>query len=419
MKFLEQFITQNKAEVQAWVEGKLKLKEPFFYNSCDVRFAGFKITQVDANCFPAGFNNLSLESYKLAVGYYKEFFERKKLKSILIFPEFHTRNYGYLKNVRTLKAMFEEAGVKVRIATDQEYKFNIDLSVSEIKSISEELGLEGNSLDFDPIKKHKWFFQKKYKIGVTSKDCEEVKAGCFVADAVVLNNDLTTGMPEVLKNIEAEIIPSYKLGWFNRKKTEHFKFYSQIVNECANEFKIDPWLFDAYFEEVENVHFKTGEGFEELAQKIELVYGKIAKKYQEYGLSGHPSIFIKSNKGTYGMGIHVVSSPEEVKDFNKNIRKKMAVVKDGTENTSLIIQEGVPTIFAEEGRSVEPVVYSALSKPIGMFFRVNDGNLANLNSKGMELKTEFPGINEWEKELSLLVASFSNLAVLEELASKS
>ena len=91
----------------------------------------------------------------------------------------------------------------------------------------------------------------------------------------------------------------------------------------------------------------------------------------------------------------------------------MAVVKDGLESTSIILQEGVPTIFKKDGKSVEPVIYSVLSKPIGMFFRINEGEIANLNSKGMELETNFP-LSRAEEILSYLVANFANLAVISE-----
>ena len=94
----------------------------------------------------------------------------------------------------------------------------------------------------------------------------------------------------------------------------------------------------------------------------------------------------------------------------------MAVIKDGVENTSLIIQEGVPTVLSLGEEAVEPVVYSVLSKPVGMFFRVNKGATSNLNSKGMRLVNDF-NLSEAQEVLSLLVASFANIAIGMELAS--
>jgi glutamate--cysteine ligase len=415
MHALEAFIEQNESKINAWIEEKKAGKE-FFYSSCDIRYSGFKITQVDANCFPAGFNNLNKASYETAVALYKDFFITKSIKNILIFPEFHTRNFGYLKNIKTLKAIFEQAGAKVKVATNLETKFNIDLSQSDIKSISEEIGLEENTIEFDPIKKYKWFFQKKYTIRTT--DCPEkekkLKPDCFTADMVVLNNDLTLGKPDILKNINIPILPLPQMGWFNRSKTKHFKYYAEVVNEFAKDFSIDPWIFTSYFEEVNDLNFKEGKGIEGLESKLGDMFEKISSKYREYNIDDKPTIFIKPNKGTYGMGIHPISSIEEVKNFNKNIRKKMNTVKDGLQVTSVILQEGVPTILrTTEGKAVEPVVYSVLTNPIGMFFRINEGFLSNLNANGMELVNNFP-ISETLKYLSNMIASFANLAIIRE-----
>jgi glutamate--cysteine ligase len=408
MTFLESFALENANKIQEWISNKMQGKTLPFYSSCDVRYSGYKVTQVDANCFPAGFNNLSLEGYKNAVQKYKLFFKQNGLKSILIYPEFHTRNFGYLKNVRTLKAIFEEAGAVVKLATNLETKFNIDLGVSDVKSISDELGVE-NSLDFDPIKKCKWFFQKKYKLGLG------VEKFCFVADAIVLNNDLSSGMPEILDNISAPILPSPKMGWWRRKKTEHFLAYESVVQEFANEFKLDSWLFESYFEEASNIDIKNEDDMKIIENKSMLVLEKTLQKYKEYNIKSEPVIFLKSNFGTYGMGIHTLKNPEEVRDFNKNIRKKLATVKDGLANTSIIIQEGVETSLIKEEKAVEPVVYSANGDPIGMFFRLNLGANANLNAKGMELMHQYQ-ITKEQEILFKMIASFANLAISKEVS---
>lgn len=414
MSFLESFIKENSTKIEEWIGDKKSGSELFFYSSCDVRYAGFKITQVDANCFPAGFNNLNKEGYQKAVSIYSNFFKEKGVKNVLIFPEFHTRNFGYLKNVKTLKSIFEEAGVNVRAATNLDYKLNIDLSESEIKSILDELDMKEQNISLDPIKKYKWFFQKKYKI--TTMDCEK-KKGCFVADLIILNNDLSGGMLDILKDTIPNILPSPKMGWHNRTKSNHFFHYKNIVEEFATDFKIDPWFFDSYFDTVDGVNFKDGIGLDKIEEKLNILLEKISKKYLEYNINAKPTIFIKSNKGTYGMGIHTVSSAEEVRNFNKNIRKKLNMVKDGVVNESVILQEGVPTMLQTiEGRAVEPVVYSALSSPISMFFRINDGFISNLNSNGMVFSSDF-NLSEDAQKLINLTANFANLAILSEVKS--
>ena len=51
-------IVQNCEEVCSWFD-RLSEELPFpFYSSFDIRDSGFKLGPVDANIFPAGFNNI-------------------------------------------------------------------------------------------------------------------------------------------------------------------------------------------------------------------------------------------------------------------------------------------------------------------------------------------------------------------------
>ena len=58
---LKQLIEDKYKTIIDWLEAK-KNQMQFntnIYNSCDIRFSGFKIANVDCNLFPAGFKNLS------------------------------------------------------------------------------------------------------------------------------------------------------------------------------------------------------------------------------------------------------------------------------------------------------------------------------------------------------------------------
>ena len=65
---------------------------------------------------------------------------------------------------------------------------------------------------------------------------------------------------------------------------------------------------------------------------------KIRKKYDEYGIEQEPYVFVKADSGTFGMGIMTVKSGEEIYEINKKTRNKMTSMKEGVENTHLIIQ---------------------------------------------------------------------------------
>lgn len=52
--------------INNWFEAKFNGLTSPFYSSIDLRNSGYKIVPVDANLFPAGFNNLSEESRTMA-----------------------------------------------------------------------------------------------------------------------------------------------------------------------------------------------------------------------------------------------------------------------------------------------------------------------------------------------------------------
>ena len=63
---------------------------------------------------------------------------------------------------------------------------------------------------------------------------------------------------------------------------------------------------------------------------------------------------VKADAGTYGMGIMTGRDASEVTDLNRKQRNKMAVVKEGLEVSSVIIQEGVPTFESIHDAIAEP-----------------------------------------------------------------
>nr|WP_246209852.1 glutamate--cysteine ligase [Wolbachia endosymbiont of Atemnus politus] len=54
-----------------------------------------------------------------------------------------------------------------------------------------------------------------------------------------------------------------------------------------------------------------------MATKVDQVLSLVQKKYEEYGVSTQPYVFIKANNGTYGMGIIKATSEEEILNLNK------------------------------------------------------------------------------------------------------
>lgn len=349
-------------EVRQWFEARFEETTPSFYSSVDLRHSGTKLVPVDTNLFPAGFNNMSQAARKRAVKQIKTFIEvqEQAISRVLIVPENHTRNVGYLDNLLALQGIIEQAGVEVRLG-------------SLLAQAGEPLNLAGSQ--GEPLIEYPLIKQGTHL---------QTENG-FVPDLIVVNNDMTSGSPELLKGLTQQIVPPVGQGWYRRKKTIHFDAYEQISRQFANTFAIDPWLIAAVFHKCGKVDFGERVGLECMALGVEKVLRAVREKYAEYGVSDEPYVFIKADSGTYGMGIMTVRSGDELYEMNKKIRNKMDVIKEGVQSTEVIIQEGIPTIDMVDGAQAEPMIYLINGHAIGGAYRVNEerDRYNNLNAKGM------------------------------------
>jgi glutamate--cysteine ligase len=99
-------------------------------------------------------------------------------------------------------------------------------------------------------------------------------------------------------------------------------------------------------------------------------------------------VFVKNNSGTYGMGIMVVHSADELRQMNRRTKNKMSTGKNKLAISSVAVQEGVPTATLVDRLAAEPVIYLMGCELIGGFLRTNTekGAEDNLNSQGMVFK---------------------------------
>lgn len=358
---LEDFICQNWNEINLWIdEAQAKLPQPFT-SSVDVRESRTKFAPVDHNMYPAGFNNLCGKDLARCSKNFREAFDLVKpgLKRVGLLPESHTKNKFYLDHLHHLKTTMEMADTQVTIFSPDESLFT--------ESGSEILELESHS---------------GYKITIHKA---KVMDGIFLPaspthqfdfEIILLNNDQSVQLPIDWKSIKTHIQPSPYVGWFKRQKILHFSHYRDVANEFAAHFKINSDLIQAQFSSVQNVDFSSKEGLEELALEVDKVLSTLPEE---------TSVFVKASQGTYGMGISVVSSGEEIRSMNRKIRNKMDVGKNNLKFTSVLIQEGVETILKYDEAPAEVTIYLLNGKSIGGFMRTNPlkGTKANLNSQGM------------------------------------
>jgi len=362
LKDFEQILLQNQTRIEAWFRQKWKQHRPPFYGSVDIRNAGYKKASIDMNPFPGGFNNLNPNFIPLASIAAQDAVDRAcdHARSVLLVPENHTRNTFYLQNVYALAGILRNAGFEVRIGS-------LNPEITEAVELETALG---NRLTIEPL------LRTRGRVHLA-----DGFSPCFV----LLNNDLSAGVPEILQDISQTVLPPLHGGWTTRRKTEHFAAYNRIAAEFAELLGIDEWQINPYFEKIGGLNFQEREGEDALAEAVERVLAKIQAKYDEKGITDQPFVIVKADAGTYGMGVMSVKSADEVRGLNRKNRNKMAKVKEGLEVSEVIVQEGIYTYETLNGAVCEPVVYMMDRFVIGGFFRVHEGRGAdeNLNAGGM------------------------------------
>lgn len=358
---LEKRMLDAMPTIEHWFRSQwLEYAAPF-YASVDLRNAGFKLAPVDTNLFPGGFNNLNPAFLPLSVQAAMAAIEKicPDARRLLVVPENHTRNTYYLRNVTALTNILRQAGLDVRIGS---------LS-PEVTAPTNLETHDGHSILLEPVQRRG----------------NRLVVDGFDSCAVLLNNDLSGGVPDILQNLEQSLIPPLHAGWATRRKSQHFAAYNKVAGEFAKLLGIDEWLVNPYFETCGEIDFHARTGEDCLAAKVEELLAKIRTKYNEYGVEQEPFVIVKADAGTYGMGIMTVKSPDDVRDLNRKQRNKMSVVKEGLEVSEVIIQEGVYTFENINDAVAEPVVYMIDHFVVGGFYRVHTGRDVdeNLNAPGM------------------------------------
>ncbi|KZE34855.1 glutamate--cysteine ligase [Crenobacter luteus] len=359
---LETRILAAQPQIEHWFRSQWHQHAAPFYGSVDLRNSGFKLAPVDMNLFPGGFNNLNPDFMPLSVQATMAAVEKvcPEAKNILLIPENHTRNAYYLQNVATLVHIFEQAGLKVRLGSLN----------PEITGPTELVAANGDTVTVEPL---------------IRQGRRVLLADGFNPCMVLLNNDLSAGLPDILDDLEQNLLPPLHAGWAVRRKTHFFAAYDQVAADFARLLSIDPWFINPYFTKVAGLDFHSRQGEDELAATVDAMIAKIRAKYDEYGIDQEPFVIVKADAGTYGMGVMSVKSGAELIGLNRKQRNKMAVVKEGLEVSEVIVQEGVYTFESVDEAVAEPVVYMIDHFVVGGFYRVHTGRgiHENLNAPGM------------------------------------
>lgn len=360
LQTLEQQILGAFPTIEHWFRQQWQNHTAPFYTSVDLRNSGFKLAPVDTNLFPAGFNNLRPEFEPLCVQAAMTAVEKicPDTRQFLLIPENHTRNLFYLQNVAALKSLLQRAGFAVRIGS----------LLPEITAPTPLALPDGQTLVLEPVR----------------RAGNRLSLDGFDPCAILLNNDLSGGIPDLLKGLSQPVVPPPIAGWSTRRKSRHFAAYDRVAVDFAALIGIDPWVINPFFSHCGQVDFADSQGLDCLSSQVESLLAKIRKKYLEFGINDDPFLIIKADAGTYGMGIMTVKSPDDLKSLNRKQRNKMAIIKEGQAVREVLIQEGVYTYESVEGAVAEPVIYMIDHFVVGGFYRVHTdrGVNENLNAPG-------------------------------------
>ena len=387
----EKFVIKNWIEINSFIDSLMENKEIPLYSSVDIRESKDKFAPVDNNLYPAGFNNLCNLDLQESSYFFKKFFKAfdAEIKSVGILVESNTKNTFYLDHLFALSQSLEEAGAEVKfisfdqhLFTDQE-KLNLE-SKSKFPILIERAAVNG---------------QKIYLQNNLNQPF----------DLIVLNNDQSAPIDINWSNISTPIHPSPLMGWFARHKINHFECYSEVLNIFCEKFEIERSLIEAAFLSIRDVDFSQKEGFDRIGDSVEKLKTKIGTDKK---------VFLKASKGTYGMGIHVVSSKDDVLQMNRKKRNKMDIGKNKIKFNDVLIQEGVDTVLSYDQMPAEVTIYLIGGRSVGGFMRANSkkSSQENLNSAGMIFKKFCIGEIRQNQDHTMKEAVYSTIARLSTLA---
>ena len=331
--------------------------------SADIRDAGFKVASIDANLYPAGFNNLHASWYPQAAAELKNALTRYGIAStskLLLVCEEHTRNLFYLQNVFALKNLLGLAGYEADATT----QFALEDATYTAGAITLTTA-QGDHLQ------------------LLSPETAQTRMAEY--SAVVMNHDSSAGTADWMKNLTIPVLPAWQAGWHTRSKARHFEHYRNLTHELGAIVGVDPWFFAPLDSHVKNVDINEDAARSEIATKAEQLLRNIQLRYDEYQIKEKPFVFLKSDHGTYGMAMLSFDNAAEIQDINRKEKNKLFKGKSSVVVKDYLLQEGVPTIVKTGDHFAENVIMLANNRFIGRFGRVNQQKDArtSLNSTGM------------------------------------
>ena len=357
-------ILQNMDSLCNWFETEAQKVYIPFYSSYDIRDSSFKVTNVDANIYPAGFNNIcptdKEHSPELAQSYFNTYYPGAK--KILLITEDHLKNMYYWENVNAIQALLTTAGFDVRIG---------------MPVLAEQATMEFETYLGNKVLAHRVLNQGG-----------KLVTDNFEPDVVISNNDFSKTYEAWTDLSKTSMTPPMELGWYQRQKSIYFECYNNTAAEFAQLLKMDPWYFQVRTELFSEFDVSDEQSRIRLAKIADDMLLKLQQDYSQRGISEKPYLFIKNNSGTCGLGVIRVAAGEDILKWTYDARKKMKAQKGGGRFDEVIVQEGVPTVMKSGAATAEPTIYMVGDSLAGGFLRTHEqkDEKDSLNSPGAVYK---------------------------------
>lgn len=358
---LEQRILDTTPAIERWFRLEWMEHTPPFYSAVNIRNAGFKLAPVDTNLFPADWSQLTAQMMPLAVQAAMAAIEKicPEARNLLVVPQSHITDPGYLASLLRLQKIFYQAGLNVRFGS-----LNPEIKVPTPVPLA-----GGEVLMLEPL------IRSDRRLGL--KD--------FDPCTILLNNDLLAGIPGILEDLhEQYLLPPLHAGGSVRRKSCHFKAYEEITKRFGKLLGVDPWLIHPLSSTCEDVQISEGQGLDFLSTQVEALLGRIRRKYKEYGINEKPFVVIKPDNNAEDSGVITVHDTKELAALTYKAKDKINPVKDNHSLSQILIQEGVLTNERVNNAVAEPVVYMMDRYVVGGFYRVHAG-------RGMDENLSTPG----------------------------
>ncbi len=357
-------IVQNRTAVNKWFEKSGEGLAFPFYSSFDIRDSGSIVAPVDANIFPAGFNNICQVDKESSVDLVRDFLNchyGENTKNLVLLTEEHTSNLYYWDNVVALYDLLTGTGRHVEIALPKDFQKPLQLTSASGRELS------------------------VYSASLVNG---EVTIDGKKADLIISNNDFSEAYDEWASELVTPMNPPHSFGWHRRRKSEFFSWYNRLAQELAGVLEVSPQILQVETDVFSGFDVTDEESREGLAHKVDQFLDRLKGKYAELGIDQSPFVFIKNNAGTYGLAVIQARSGDEIRNWNYKSRKKMKASKGGRGVGEIIIQEGIPTSITSDTEIAEPVIYLIGCELAGGFLRAHSkkGPDESLNSPGAVYK---------------------------------